>query len=136
MSLDKKILLVDDDPDFNMIIRRYLEKQGFTVDSAFNGKQGLEKVYADPPDLIILDVMMPEMDGYTACSELKKNDDYSDIPVIMLTSVGESVTSDQVEKPPTRYSHAGGKSMQADDYLSKPSSAEEITESVKRLLED
>ena len=48
MSLDKKILLIDDDPDFNMIVRKYLEKQGFTVDSAFNGNQGLEKVYQEP----------------------------------------------------------------------------------------
>ena len=134
MGVDKKILLVDDDPDFNMVVRKHLEKQGFKVESAFNGKQGLEKVYAGSPDLIILDVMMPEVDGYTVCSELKKNDAYSDIPVIMLTSVGESVTSYQIEKPPTRYSHADGKSMLADDYLSKPSSAEEITESVKRLL--
>jgi len=134
MSLDKKILLIDDDPDFNLLVRRYLEKQGFEVESAFNGKQGLEKVYADPPDLIILDVMMPEIDGYTVCSELKNNNSYSNIPIVLLTSVAESVTSDQVVNPPTRYSHHGGRSMQADDYLCKPSSAEEISSSVRSLL--
>ncbi|MBW1893973.1 MAG: response regulator [Deltaproteobacteria bacterium] len=135
MTLNKRILLIDDDADFNMIIRRYLEKQGFEVESAYNGKQGLEKVYDNPPDLILLDVMMPEMDGYKVCSELKNDKNYDEIPIILLTSVGDNVTSGEVEKPPTRYSHQGGRSVVADDFLSKPSSAEEITKSVRRLLD-
>jgi two-component system alkaline phosphatase synthesis response regulator PhoP len=71
--------------------------------------------------------MMPEKDGYKMCKEVKADERFADIPVIMLTAVGDHVTS-------TRYSHADGRSMEAEDYLAKPASAEEITASVKRLL--
>ncbi|RPJ14543.1 MAG: response regulator, partial [Desulfobacteraceae bacterium] len=81
----------------------------------------------NPPDAIVLDVMMPEMDGYKVCSILKSDDKYSGIPIVLLTAVASHVTS-------TRYSHYDGMSMEADDYLPKPASPEQITESVKRLL--
>jgi two-component system alkaline phosphatase synthesis response regulator PhoP len=87
----------------------------------------MEKVAANPPDAIVLDVMMPEKDGYAVCKELKSNEKYADIPIVMLTAVASHVSS-------TRYSHYDGMSMEADDYLPKPASAEEITESLKGLL--
>ena len=93
------------------------------------GVEGLEKVRANPPDAIVLDIMMPEMDGYQVCKKLKADEKYTDIPVILLTAVASHVTS-------TRYSHADGMSTEADDYIAKPASAEEITESIKRLLEE
>ncbi|MBA4392903.1 MAG: response regulator [Desulfobacca sp.] len=127
MSLQKKILVIDDEPDFTAIVQGYLEREGFQVEVAYNGEEGLEKIRSNPPDAIVLDVMMPEKDGYTVCKELKKDDQTRDIPVILLTAVASHVSS-------TRYTHYDGMSTEADDYLSKPASAEEITKSLKRLL--
>lgn len=127
MNGKKRILLVDDEPDFSMIVKKNLEKEGFDVELAYDGAEGLAKVKENPPDAIVLDVMMPEVDGYQVCSQLKKDAQYSDIPIVLLTAVASHVTS-------TRYSHYDGMNMEADDYIPKPASAEEITESVKRLL--
>jgi two-component system alkaline phosphatase synthesis response regulator PhoP len=128
MSEKKRILVVDDEPDFAGIVQQNLEKEGFEVEVAYDGEEGLEKVRANPPDAIVLDVMMPGKDGYQVCSELKANDRYADIPIILLTAVASHVTS-------TRYSHRDGMSTEADDYLAKPASAEQITESIKGLLD-
>ncbi len=128
MSEKKRILVVDDEPDFASIVKKNLEKEGFSVEIAYNGVEGMDKVKANPPDAIILDVMMPEMDGYEMCSKLKSDEQYEDIPVLMLTAVANHVTS-------TRYSHHGGMSMEADDYLPKPASAEDITDSIQGLLD-
>ncbi len=127
MTDKKKILVVDDEPDFASIVQGNLEKEGFEVDVAYNGVEGIEKVKADVPDAIVLDVMMPEKDGYEVCKELKADEKYADIPIILLTAVASHVTS-------TRYSHADGMSTEADDYIAKPASAEDITDSVKGLL--
>jgi len=128
MSEKKRILVVDDEPDFAGIVQQNLEKEGFEVEIAYDGDEGLEKVKANPPDAIVLDVMMPGKDGYQVCSELKADDRYADIPIILLTAVASHVTS-------TRYSHRDGMSTEADDYLAKPASAEQITESIKGLLD-
>jgi len=128
MSNKKRVLVVDDEPDFAAIVQGNLEKEGFEVEVAYNGLEGLEKVKANPPDAIVLDVMMPEMDGYEVCSKLKKDPQYEDIAILMLTAVASHVTS-------TRYSHFSGMSMEADDYLPKPASAEDITDSIKSLLD-
>jgi two-component system alkaline phosphatase synthesis response regulator PhoP len=124
----KRILVVDDEPDFAGIVQQNLEKEGFEVEVAYDGEEGLERVQANPPDAIVLDVMMPGKDGYQVCSELKADDRYADIPIILLTAVASHVTS-------TRYSHRDGMSTEADDYLAKPASAEQITESIKGLLD-
>ena len=127
MAEKKRILVVDDEPDFALLVQGNLEKEGFDVDVAYNGVEGLEKIKQNPPDAIVLDVMMPEKDGYEVCAELKKDDRFADIAILMLTAVADHVTS-------TRYSHFDGMSMEADDYLPKPASAEEITDSLKSLL--
>lgn len=128
MSEKKRILVVDDEPDFCSIVQSQLEKSGFEVELAYNGVEGLAKVKANPPDAIVLDVMMPEKDGYTVCKELKESEKYRDIPIILLTAVASHVTS-------TRYSHADGMSTEADDYLAKPASAEEILDAIRGLLD-
>lgn len=128
MTLQKRILVVDDEPDFAAIVQGNLEKEGFMVEVAYNGVEGLEKVHANPPDAIVLDVMMPELDGYKVCSKLKGDDKFCTIPIVLLTAVASHVTS-------TRYSHADGMATEADDYIAKPASAQEITQSIKRLLE-
>jgi two-component system alkaline phosphatase synthesis response regulator PhoP len=84
-------------------------------------------VKSNPPDAVILDVMMPEKDGYAVCKEIKQDEKLADIPVVMLTAVASHVTS-------TRYSRYEGMRMEADGYLPKPASAEEITQSLKGLL--
>jgi len=127
MNNKKRILVVDDEPDFCAIVQVQLEKEGFEVELAYNGEEGLEKIRANPPDVIVLDVMMPGKDGYEVCKELKADEKYADIPVILLTAVASHVTS-------TRYSHADGMSTEADDYIAKPASAEEITQSIRRFL--
>jgi len=71
MSEKKRILVVDDEPDFCSIVQMNLEKEGFAVELAYSGVEGLEKVQANPPDAIVLDIMMPEMDGYEVCKRLR-----------------------------------------------------------------
>lgn len=127
MSPAKRILVVDDEADFASLVQGNLEKEGFQVELAYNGEEGLAKVRANPPDAIVLDVMMPEKDGYTVCKELKASSEYCNIPIVLLTAVASHVTS-------TRYSHADGMSTEADDYIAKPASATDITRSLKRLL--
>lgn len=127
MDEKKRILVVDDEPDFCSIIQVQLEKEGFLVDLAYNGVEGLAKIKSDPPDAVVLDVMMPEKDGYEVCRELKADERYADIPIVLLTAVASHVTS-------TRYSHADGMATEADDYLAKPASAEEILDSLRGLL--
>ena len=127
MSAKKRILVVDDEPDFAVIVHGNLEKEGFEVDVAYDGVEGLEKVKSNAPDAIILDVMMPEKDGYRMCKELKRDPQYQHIPVILLTAVASHIAT-------TRYSHADGMSTEADDFIEKPASAEQILKSLKRVL--
>lgn len=81
-----KVLIVDDDFDFSQLLAFDLKKKGYTVVSAGNGEEGLEKVKTEKPDLIVLDIKMPKMDGYTFVRRLKKDDENKDIPVVVLTS--------------------------------------------------
>ena len=128
MSEKKRVLLVDDEPDLISLLKKKFIKEGFQVEIAYNGNEAMEKVQANPPDAIVLDVMMPEKDGYAVCSELKSNEKYEDIPILMLTAVADHVSS-------TRYSHQDGMNLEADDYIPKgPDSTEEIISGVKRLL--
>ena len=127
MSDKKRILVVDDEPDFCSIVQGQLEKEGFEVELAYNGVEGMEKVQANPPDAIVLDVMMPEKDGYEMCKEIKADSNLCNIPVLLLTAVASHVTS-------TRYSHADGMSTEADDYIAKPASAEAISQSIRQML--
>ena len=128
MTEKKRILMVDDEPDFCAIVQAQLEREGFAVECAYDGVEGIAKVRANPPDAIVLDVMMPDKDGYEVCRELKADDDLCDIPIVLLTAVTSHLTS-------TRYSHADGMATEADDYLSKPASAEEISETIRGLLD-
>jgi two-component system alkaline phosphatase synthesis response regulator PhoP len=128
MSEKKRILVVDDEPDFAAIVQKNLEKEGFETEVAYDGVECIEKVKQNPPDAIVLDVMMPEKDGYEACRELKADEKYADIPILLLTAVADHVSS-------THYSHRDGMSTEADDYLPKPASAADITDSIRSLLE-
>jgi DNA-binding response OmpR family regulator len=123
----KYILVVDDDPDLVETVAMMLESKGCEVGQAYDGIEGEESIKARRPDLVILDIMMPRKDGYILCNELKENEETRDIPVILLTAVGDAVTS-------TRYSHADGMATEADEYIPKPIDTEGLWEVVSSLL--
>ena len=124
---DKYILVVDDDPDLVETIALMLESKGCEVGKAYDGIEGEESIKERRPDLVILDIMMPRKDGYALCAELKADEATRDIPVILLTAVGEAV-------PSTRYSHADGMSTEADEYIPKPIDTEELWSAVTTFI--
>ncbi|MFC1494782.1 response regulator transcription factor [Thermodesulfobacteriota bacterium] len=124
---DKYILVVDDDPDLVETVALMLESKGCEVGKAYDGIEGEESIKERRPDLVILDIMMPRKDGYVLCAELKEDENTRDIPVILLTAVGEAV-------PSTRYSHADGMSTEADEYIPKPIDTEGLWKVVTALL--
>jgi len=123
----KYILVVDDDPDLVETVAMMLESKGCEVGKAYDGIEGEASIKERRPDLIILDIMMPRKDGYVLCAELKSTEETRDIPVILLTAVGEAV-------PTTRYSHADGMATEADEYIPKPIDTEGLWSSVSSLL--
>jgi DNA-binding response OmpR family regulator len=123
----KYVLIVDDDPDLVETVAMMLESKGFEVGKAYDGIEGEEAIKKRRPDVLILDVMMPRKNGYQLCKELKSNKWTSDIPVILLTAVGEAV-------PTTTYSHAEGMATEAEDYIPKPVDAATLVEAVQRLI--
>ena len=124
---EKYILVVDDDPDLVETVAMMLESKGCEVGKAYDGIEGEESIKERRPDLIILDIMMPRKDGYVLCAELKANEDTRDIPVILLTAVGEAV-------PSTKYTHADGMATEADEYIPKPIDTEGLWGAVTSLL--
>jgi CheY-like chemotaxis protein len=122
----KYVLIVDDDPDMVETVSMMLESKGFEVGKAYDGIEGTEAVQKRCPDLLVLDVMMPRKDGYTLCAELKKDDKTRDLPIILLTAVGEAVQS-------TSYSHADGMATEADDYIPKPVDTQTLVNAIERL---
>lgn len=127
MSEKKDILLVDDDPDFVEAVKVIVEKAGYDVRVAYDGKEGIEAVKEKLPDLIVLDVMMPVMNGHEACAELKGNQDTAEIPIILLTAVADRVTT-------STYTHRDMLESEADDYIPKPVEPNDLLELVKNWL--
>jgi len=123
-----KVLLVDDDPDFVEATKLILEKKGgYSVVVAYDGNEGLEKCKEENPDIIVLDVMMPEKDGYEMCADLKADKKLSNIPIILLTAVASHISD-------TKYTQRMGMETEADDYLDKPAEPNVILERVNALL--
>ena len=114
-----KILVADDDRNICELLRMYLEKEGFAVVLAGNGEEALSKFDEEEPDILLLDVMMPKLDGWQVCRELRKK---SECPIIMITAKGE--TFDKVL----------GLELGADDYVVKPFEPKEIVARVKAVL--
>ncbi len=121
------ILVVDDEPDIVETLALMLESKGCEVGRAYDGNEAGESIRARRPDVVVLDVMMPRKDGYTLCAELKADAETRDIPVILLTAVGDKVTS-------SRYSHADGMATEADDYIPKPIETEYLWSVVSGFL--
>lgn len=128
MSQKKRILVVDDDPDFCDVVQSKLEGLDVDVDLAYDGVEGMERVKENPPDIIVLDVMMPEKDGFQMCREIKQDSAYQDIPVIMLTAVADHISD-------TAYSQYDAMSMEAEDYIPKgPDCSSQVIKSVQEFL--
>ena len=108
-----KILIIDDQPSEVKMVKMALEQANYEVCYAYNGKEGLEKAVQEKPDLIVLDVMMPEKDGFITCGELKKKPETSSVPVIILTSIeSSSLVFPDAE--------SAADSPHADEYIDKP----------------
>jgi DNA-binding response OmpR family regulator len=125
MNEKKLILVVDDDPDLVEAVSMKLENENFRVAKAYDGNEAWERIKEERPALIVLDVMMPEKDGYTVCREIKSDPEYKDISVVLLTAVGEAV-------PSTKYTHMDGKTALADDFIPKPIDMDELMEIIKQ----
>lgn len=123
----KKILIVDDDLDFCEATKLILESKAYTVSLAHDGKEGLEKVRSEETDLVILDVMMPEMNGYDVCVVMKADPELSRIPVILLTAVHQEMFR-------TCFTKEMGLMTEADDYIAKPVEPKDLVEAIEALL--
>ncbi len=122
-----KILIVDDDPDLVEAVTMILESKDYNVIPAYGGIEGLEKAKAEEPDLIVLDVMMPDKDGYAVCKELKADPKYGKIPILLLTAVVSKI-------PTTSYTQQMGLETEADDYIDKPVEPAELVRRIEVLL--
>ena len=127
MKSKTKILLVDDDRDFVEATKLVLESKPYEVVAAYDGDEGLAKARKEKPDLIILDIIMPVKDGFSAAEQLKKDSELKKIPVIMLTSFSEKGGESSL-------SVSQGLALDADDYVDKPVSPHELLRRVERLL--
>jgi len=123
-NVKKRILIVEDTKTIVMVERLMLAGQNYDIDIACNGREGLEKVRSQKPDLVLLDIMMPEMDGIEVCRQLKSSSETRHIPVVMVTTKGEPERVEQA--------FVAG----CDDYLTKPIDKIELISKVSKHLKD
>ena len=119
-----KILAVDDDKGMRFLLRATLERQGFQVVEASDGEAAVEQVFVSPPDLILMDVMMPRMDGFTACQIIRNTESTAHIPVILLSALSSGQHKEK------------GLESGANLYLTKPVLPSVLVETVNNLLQD
>lgn len=122
MDVNYKVLLVDDEPDIIEILSYNLKKEGFAVSTALNGKAALEMMDKDVPHVVVLDVMMPVMDGMETCELIRNNPKYDNVLVAFLTARGED------------YSQIAGLDSGADDYITKPIKPKVLVSRINALL--
>ncbi len=123
MTEIKNILCVEDEPEMIDLIRLILNRHGFNVQGADGGREALEMLKAEPPDLVLLDLMMPDVDGWEVYHQMKANEKTKNIPVIVVTAKAQSI--DKV---------LGMHIAKVDDYISKPFSPSALLESVQKVL--
>lgn len=121
--MTQRILLVEDEPDLAAAVQVRLETKGYEVSIAYDGQEGLNKARTEKPDLIILDIMLPKIDGYKVCRMLKFDEKYQKIPVIMFSARAQEKDKDLA------------KECGADDYWVKPFESEPFLARIKELLE-
>jgi len=120
--MEKKILVIEDDPATSRLVDYSLRHEGYEVIVAFNGLEGIRKATHEAPDLIILDVMLPGMDGFEICHRLRSEAATADLPILMFSAKAQEIDKNT------------GLGVGADDYLSKPAAPAEIIKRVNRLL--
>jgi CheY-like chemotaxis protein len=133
MSQNQKILVIDDNRALVLAAEKVLQKEGYTVCTALNGLDGLLKARSEKPDLILLDIVMPDMDGYKVCRELRSDSNTTQIPVIILSVKGETdeskaATSVGLEEINQAYECG------ANNFLTKPVKASDLLDAVKNEL--
>jgi DNA-binding response OmpR family regulator len=117
-----KILVVDDEPNIVLSLEFLMKQAGFQVRTASDGEAALAAITAEPPDLVLLDVMMPRKNGYEVCQAIRANPEWANLRIIMLTAKGREVEREK------------GLALGADDYITKPFSTQEVVERVRELL--
>ncbi|NPV13788.1 response regulator [candidate division WOR-3 bacterium] len=120
---NKTVLVVDDEPDIRLILQARLEAAGYRVETASNGLEALNRIRTQPPDLVILDLMLPGMDGFAVCAMLKRDQRFNHIPIIILSA--RSQTQDKKT----------GSSLGADAYITKPFQPQELLGTIEQLIE-
>src|SRR5512133_513366 len=119
----RRVVYIEDDQEMIELVVLILSRRGFQVKGANSGRKGLEIIFQEPPDLVLLDLMMPGMDGWEVYQQLKANEKTRDIPVIVVTAKAQAI--DRV---------LGLHIAKVDDYLSKPFRPQELIDSVERVL--
>ena len=120
--MSKRVLVVDDEPNIVMSLEFLMRRAGFEVQVARNGREALDALDGMPPDLLLLDVMMPEFDGYEVCERIRARPEWNATRIIMLTARGRDVERER------------GLALGADAYVTKPFSTRDLVEQVKRML--
>lgn len=119
----KKVLCIEDDSEMIDLIKLILERKGFQFVGAVGGREGLEAVAREKPDLVLLDIMMPDIDGWDVYRQMKANEEFKDIPVIVVTAKAQSI--DKV---------LGLHIAKVDDYVTKPFGPKELLRSIDKVL--
>ena len=122
LIMTKKIALVDDEPNILLSLEFLMQRAGYDVQTAADGEAGLELVKSWQPDLLVLDVNMPKLDGFEVCQTLRSDPDFEDLKIIMLTAKGREVEREK------------GLAIGANDYVTKPFSTQEMIDKIKTLL--
>jgi len=120
----RSVLVVDDEPNIVLSLEFLMRQAGYDVRVARDGEAALEAVQAAPPELILLDVMMPKRDGFDVCQAIRANPDWNDVKIVLLTAKGRDIEREK------------GMALGADDYITKPFSTREVVQRVKQLLAD
>ena len=118
----KRVLVVDDEPNIVMSLRFLMEREGFEVEVAPTGEAALEALGKAPADLVLLDVMMPKLDGFEVCQRIRGNSLWAGTKIVMLTAKGREVERDK------------GLALGADEYVTKPFSTRDLVARVKEML--
>jgi two-component system, OmpR family, alkaline phosphatase synthesis response regulator PhoP len=121
--MSKRVLVLDDEPNIVMSLEFLMRRAGFEVAVARNGREALEALEGVPPDLLLLDVMMPEFDGYEVCERIRARPEWNATKIVMLTARGREVERER------------GLALGADAYVTKPFSTRDLVDQVKRMLD-
>lgn len=120
--MPKSVLIVDDEASITLSLRHLMQREGYDVRVAADGEAALAEVAAAPPDLVLLDVMIPKRDGYDVCQTIRANPDWTDLKIIMLTAKGREIEAEK------------GLALGANAYVTKPFSTRDLAQQVRDIL--